>query len=99
MAYMLGERGPFPHLSGELVGNYNPSLPPGPFNSESEASRSLPDWTYMRVGRPCPTARASSSELQAEGCVGVYLKCNRPLPAGAVLIPTPDWMKEPPASC
>ena len=97
MAYMRGERGPFPHRVGELVGNYNPSLPPGPFNSQKEFEQSLPDWSTMRAGRPCPTPTLSSGELANQGWVGVYLTESLPLPPQAVAVLTPEWMNEPPA--
>jgi len=98
MAYTVGNRGPLPNLVGELVGNYNPQLPPGPFNSQKEYEQSLPDWSRMRAGRPCPTPSATSEELALQGWIGVYLTSPVTLPAGAVAVPTPDWMLEPPAS-
>ncbi len=97
MAYMLSGRGPLPHLTGECVGNYNPSLPPGPFNSQKECEQSQPDWRRMRAGRPCPTPTLSSEQLAEQGWVGVYLTQPVPLPPGAVVVPSPEWMVEPPA--
>ena len=96
MAYKLGDRGPIPHRVGELVGNYNPSLPPGPFNSQKECEQSLPDWSTMRIGRPCPTRTLTTGALEADGWVGVYLTEPQPLPPQAVEVPTPEWMNEPP---
>ena len=94
MAYMRDGR-VFPHLPGELVGNFNPQLPPGPFNSQKEAEQSMPDMSRMRYGRPCPTPAATSEKLSADGWVGVYLTAAIPLPAGAVEVAAPEWMSEP----
>lgn len=96
MAYKLADR-VCPNLPGEFVGNYKPAAPLGPFNSQKEAEASLPDWSLMRQGAPRPTARFSSAELFADGWVGVYLKTELAPPAGAEVIPTPDWMNEPSA--
>jgi hypothetical protein len=93
MAYKIGANQPQPHLAGEFFANWDPHNPPvGQRNSDGDE----PNWSMVRRGRPQPAGGRSSAQMSDLGWIGLYLIHDRQLPDGAEVIPTPQWMREPP---
>lgn len=87
MAYMIDGRGPFADKTGEWVRN-----------DGDKCVKYLRNDPPYRVGRPGPglQCQKTSRILVARGIVGLYLRADKPSPKGAVEIPTPPELMEPP---
>ena len=81
-----------PHLPGEFYANWHPQLPPV---TQFEHEEVAPDWTKVRQGRPVGAGGRTSAQMAGEGWVGLYLIRTLPVPQGAQVIATPEWMSEP----
>lgn len=82
MAHMIDGKGPYPDKAGEFCGNHLPGSPPCLAFNETprEAERHQREWlSRMRFGKPSRCKAGSSEEMAADGCVGLYLKEDRPL--------------------
>lgn len=100
MAYMTDGKGPYPNKAGEycgnhLVGNIACRL----FDqTQAQANEDQRAWlATMRFGRPRPSRTITTKELEAHGCVGLYLKETCKLFDWETEVPTPPELLEPPA--
>lgn len=102
MAYMIGDRGPYPNKAGEYCGNHSRGSPPlREWNEDFAVTvRNHNVWLQtMRFGRPRPTTAYTIEQLEGMGMVGLYLKQDQsPMTDNATEIPTPPEMSEPPAA-
>ena len=98
MAYMIGEKGPYPSKAGDFCGNHYPdSEPPmscqdmrSPETRKAAIKRYKAYLAKMRFGKPSSCETGTSSEMDSQGWVGLYLKedSSRTLFAGEVEIET-----------
>lgn len=90
MAYMNGDKGPYPNKAGDYCGNH----------LKGSKALSLKAWLLrMRFGRPRPCKAGTTEEMEAKGFVGLYLKQDRTLrPDEGTEIPTPPELQEPPVN-
>jgi hypothetical protein len=90
MAYMIGDKGPYPNKAGEFCGNYRNDLRMPP---------------TVRIGRPKPGRVATTAEMESQGHVGWYLLADLGDGAGLECnhgkeiteVPTPPELAEPAA--
>lgn len=93
MAFRLpGQTSVQPHKAGELFANW---LPTGTVVAQFEHEQVTPDWTKVRAGRPAPAGGRTVSQMEDLGWVGLYLREDQRLPAGAEVVDTPAFMNEP----
>lgn len=102
MAYMDGNKGPYPNKAGDWCRNHllgsQAYARSGMTHSEAQENQKV--WlSTMRFGRPRPYEGKTTEELEAAGFVGLYLKQDHPPMVGSgkeVEIPTPPELMEPP---
>jgi len=99
MAYIRREngvkKGPYPNKRGEFCGNHFPNSGPT-ICADAQAHMHYADWlSKMRFGRPRPCEAGTTEELEQQGMVGLYLKCDAPSYKGEIDVPTPEDLKEP----
>ena len=99
MAYMIGDKGPYPNKAGDYCGNHLTGSQAYAMNrmTHAEAQENQKAWlSTMRFGRPRPSKAGTTKELEAKGYVGLYLKEGQPLMLGeGTEIPTPPELQEP----
>lgn len=98
MAYMIGDRGPYPNKVDEYCGNHLVGSFPELSGWQSPAAALVQQEQYlatMRFGRPRPCKSGTTKEMAAREFVGLYAKTTRKLRDCETEVPTPDSLREP----
>lgn len=96
MAYMIGNKGPYPNKAGEFCGNHRTQEPLHLLPHETIETQA-DHLTKMRFGRPRPCKAGTTKEMETSGHVGLYLKEDEAWTLGPEEreIPTPLELMEP----
>ena len=98
MAYMVGDKGPYPSKAGEYCGNHLPGnrilRQEGQTQEQAEYNQTA-HLATMRFGRPRPWEAGTTEELEARGWVGLYAKADMALLECETDVPTPPELMEP----